>query len=320
MFASRATTSVHGTLSSALSHSYRIELFGSSECDPTGYGEGAAYLGAQSITTDANGNAPFSQTVSGIFDEVTGFVTATATDVVTGDTSEFSQCGATAPPPPCQPGSYSTTGNEPCTPASAGYYVGTTGATTQTECAAGTYQPNTGQSSCITAPLLSSKTTICNGVYYGSGKDLTVPTGATCTLLAGSQVSHDLKVGQGGTLILMGTWVGHDVSADKAAAVTICGSDIDHDVSVKKTSGAVVIGGGGGCGGNAVGHDLKVEDNGGPVTVSGNTVGQDLSVQKNQPGGVTVSGNDAGHDATCKSNSPQAGSGNTAAGKNSCPI
>ena len=110
------------------------------------------------------------------------------------------------------------------------------------------------------------------------------------------------------------------MSADKAAAVTICGSDIDHDLSVKKTSGAVLVGGGTGCATNSVGHDLRIEDNYGQVTVSGNAVTHDLSVQKNQPGGVTVTSNDAGHDATCKSNSPQAGSGNTAAGKNSCPI
>jgi Tyrosine-protein kinase ephrin type A/B receptor-like len=252
----------------------------------------------------------------------------------------------------CQPGFYSTTGVTPCTAADPGHYVDVTGATEQTDCALGTYQPNagasscmaasvdhyvgtagataqsgcpigtyqpnTGQSSCITASLLSSDKTTCNGVYTGTGKDVVVPKGATCRLLPGTRVSHDVKMEEGGTLMMRGTWVGHDVSADKATAVTICGSQVDHDLSVKKSSGDVAVGGDG-CG-NTIGDDLKVEENGGAVNVSGNTVGHDLSVQKNTPGPVAVSNNQAGHDATCKSNSSQSGSGNTAPGKNSCPV
>ncbi len=51
---------------------------------------------------------------------------------------------------PCQPGSYSATGDDRagCTPADAGHYVDTAGATSQTECDAGYYQDETGQSSC----------------------------------------------------------------------------------------------------------------------------------------------------------------------------
>jgi hypothetical protein len=52
---------------------------------------------------------------------------------------------------PCSPGSYSTTGNAPCTAADAGNFVSGTGATAETACLAGTYQPNTGQSSCVSA-------------------------------------------------------------------------------------------------------------------------------------------------------------------------
>jgi hypothetical protein len=69
-----------------------------------------------------------------------------------------------------------------------------------------------------------------------------------------------------------------------------------------------------------VGHDVKIEENGGALTVSGNTVEHDLSVQKNMPGPVTVDGNDAGHNATCKLNDSQTGGGNTAVGKSSCPV
>lgn len=51
----------------------------------------------------------------------------------------------------CSPGNYSATGNIPCIAAGTGYYVSSTGAMTQTVCAAGTYQSSTGQSSCSAA-------------------------------------------------------------------------------------------------------------------------------------------------------------------------
>ena len=52
----------------------------------------------------------------------------------------------------CAAGTYqASAGQSSCTDASAGYYVPTTGQTTQTECAAGTYQASTGQSACTDA-------------------------------------------------------------------------------------------------------------------------------------------------------------------------
>lgn len=59
------------------------------------------------------------------------------------------------PPPaptPCPIGYFSATGETPCTPAPAGSYVDTTGATESTPCAIGTYQSLTGQDSCLLAP------------------------------------------------------------------------------------------------------------------------------------------------------------------------
>lgn len=52
---------------------------------------------------------------------------------------------------PCAAGSYSTTGFEPCTPAPAGSYAAGTGDTSASLCPAGTYQPNSGQTSCLPA-------------------------------------------------------------------------------------------------------------------------------------------------------------------------
>ncbi len=52
----------------------------------------------------------------------------------------------------CAAGTYSTSGNEPCTPAGAGYFVATEGATSQTPCPSGSYSDQTGSVSCTLAP------------------------------------------------------------------------------------------------------------------------------------------------------------------------
>ena len=49
----------------------------------------------------------------------------------------------------CAVGTFSTSGNTPCSPAPAGRFVSIVGATSATACAAGTYQNLTGQAACI---------------------------------------------------------------------------------------------------------------------------------------------------------------------------
>ncbi len=56
-------------------------------------------------------------------------------------------------PTPCAPGSWSATGYRPCAPAGAGHFVQAEGATTQSMCALGSYQPTPGSVACILAPL-----------------------------------------------------------------------------------------------------------------------------------------------------------------------
>ena len=64
-----------------------IEFFGSTACDASGNGEGATFLGATTVATDATGNATIP-----LVSAATGqFVTATATDS-SSNTSEFSTC------------------------------------------------------------------------------------------------------------------------------------------------------------------------------------------------------------------------------------
>lgn len=56
-----------------------------------------------------------------------------------------------APDVPCVVGTYSATGNAPCTPAPIGRFVASSGATSAVPCVAGTYQNQTGQFECISA-------------------------------------------------------------------------------------------------------------------------------------------------------------------------
>ena len=82
---------VQGTLNTFPGSTFRIEFFANAACDASGNGEGATFLGASAVTTDANGNATIPLfAVAG--DQ---FVTATATDS-SSNTSEFSACVAVA--------------------------------------------------------------------------------------------------------------------------------------------------------------------------------------------------------------------------------
>jgi hypothetical protein len=86
-----ASLRVVGTLNSSPSSRFTIEFFASSGCDPSGYGEGQAFVGSTSVLTNASGNGAFDALLSASVPS--GWVvTATATLEPTGDTSEFSTC------------------------------------------------------------------------------------------------------------------------------------------------------------------------------------------------------------------------------------
>jgi CSLREA domain-containing protein len=87
-----ANNSLHvvGTLSSLPSKTYRVEFFANDSCDVSGFGEGQVFLGAQSVSTNAAGNATFNVQLP-LSVALGQFVTTTATSP-TGSTSEFSAC------------------------------------------------------------------------------------------------------------------------------------------------------------------------------------------------------------------------------------
>jgi CSLREA domain-containing protein len=79
-------TTVQGTLNSTPDETFKVRFFSN---PPTGGAEGKKYIGAKSVTTNANGNDSFSFKPE---NKVTAGqnITATATRNSTGDTSEFS--------------------------------------------------------------------------------------------------------------------------------------------------------------------------------------------------------------------------------------
>ena len=76
-----------GVVESQPVHDYLIEVYLNDAPDPTGYGEGAELLERFFVTTDTNGMATFNRFLGGTIGP--RFLTATATDAMMGDTSEF---------------------------------------------------------------------------------------------------------------------------------------------------------------------------------------------------------------------------------------
>lgn len=81
------TTTIDGSLNSNPFRTFRIEFFNSTTGDPSGYGEGKTFITSADVTTDGAGNVNFSLPNP---IPVGGFISATATDLITNDTSEFS--------------------------------------------------------------------------------------------------------------------------------------------------------------------------------------------------------------------------------------
>lgn len=99
-FAYPTSTTVRGSLNSTAGRSFLIDVYRNANANASGYGEGQNYLGSTTLTTDGGGMGSFSFIASGNF--AGQFLTATATDATTGDTSEFSFAvlATNAPAPP----------------------------------------------------------------------------------------------------------------------------------------------------------------------------------------------------------------------------
>ena len=85
---------IAGVLDSIANADYRIEFFHSDTCHVSGLGEAQHFLGAMTLTLDADGSAPIAHTLANPYGA--GVITATATDA-DGNTSEISPCIAVTP-------------------------------------------------------------------------------------------------------------------------------------------------------------------------------------------------------------------------------
>lgn len=85
-------TTIAGALNSKANASFTVQFFSNPVCDSSGNGEGQAFLGQTTVTTDANGNAVINAVLPVVVANGS-FLTATATDPF-GNTSEFSPCRA----------------------------------------------------------------------------------------------------------------------------------------------------------------------------------------------------------------------------------
>ena len=82
--------SAQATLNSLPNTSFLIQFFSSTTPDSSTYGQGQTLLGSQTVVTNASGNAMASVTPASAI-VASSWVSATATNLVTGDTSEFAQ-------------------------------------------------------------------------------------------------------------------------------------------------------------------------------------------------------------------------------------
>jgi hypothetical protein len=89
-FSGGGLTTIQGTLTSASSATFRLEVFVNSVCNYNGYGEGEQFLASFPLTTGGDGSATFTFTVAVAVDPGR-FITATATDPG-NNTSAFSAC------------------------------------------------------------------------------------------------------------------------------------------------------------------------------------------------------------------------------------
>lgn len=78
-----------GAINSTPNSTIRIEFFANTAPGASGYGGGRRYLGFADVTTDGAGNATFNTTLA-VSTNASEWVTATATDLATHCTSEFS--------------------------------------------------------------------------------------------------------------------------------------------------------------------------------------------------------------------------------------
>jgi hypothetical protein len=90
------STLIEGTLRSLPGTSFLVQFFSNPTADPSGFGQGQTLVGSTDVTTNSSGIASIDLSLSSAL--ATGLaISATATNLSTGDTSAFSNDALTAP-------------------------------------------------------------------------------------------------------------------------------------------------------------------------------------------------------------------------------
>ncbi len=100
-FSTSTSTFISGTFNEAAepNTTLTLEFFANLTADPSGYGQGQTYLGSKTVLTDSAGYASFSAAFP-VGNLAGQWISATATNLATGDTSEFSADVLATPLPP----------------------------------------------------------------------------------------------------------------------------------------------------------------------------------------------------------------------------
>ena len=85
-----SVTHIQGTFNSLPGITYLIQFFINPAADPSGYGQGETAFGSTQVTTDGNGNATIDVLSASALPQGV-YLSATATNMTTGDTSEFAK-------------------------------------------------------------------------------------------------------------------------------------------------------------------------------------------------------------------------------------
>ena len=91
------SSGIQGTLNSVPSTPFLIQFFTSLIPDPSGFGQGQTPIGSMTVTTDRPAETPPSRSRHRAGLPANIWVTATATNTLTGDTSEFSNAVSALP-------------------------------------------------------------------------------------------------------------------------------------------------------------------------------------------------------------------------------
>ncbi len=165
---------IAGGLVSAPSTTYTLEFFRSPACSPSESGEGAVFLGATTVTTDASGVTTFAAVLP-ISVITPDWVAATAT-APDGSTSEFSDCVKVGGPPKT---TTSTVGTS--TSSSTSTTSSSTSTTSTTSSSSSTSSTSTSTTTSTTATTLPGSTSTSSTTTTTSSTTTTtepaIPTG-----------------------------------------------------------------------------------------------------------------------------------------------